>query len=585
MSLFQSILYLTGIGYDSSGFNRNGYDQYGFDAKGYDSDGYDKGGWSQDGINLYTVSFYDKQGYAKDGFNKDGYDRDGWNKNNIHKVTKTKYDLNGYDKSMHDKDGWCWTGIHKVTKTKIDLDGYTKDGFPPLPVYYRQGLDRKKQADEWNRAYDCGFNRNGWNRDGWNKEGINKHTGENTDKNGHSNSYDADGWSEGGWNRLYGVHKDTACRFDKNGCTKDGFCNPAVVNVQKNGKKEYDLAIRIIHYDHDYQKVGELSRLTELAAKEGHAQAQYLLGLLFELGKFVPLDKRTGERGILVTLAPLPQAMYFDPSPSSLTTAEDGEPPNYKKAIIWYILAAKQGHTTAGLRLKNLDSSVDITNDGLQLSETQKKIKEYIENRGIDKLIHFTQYKNIESILKHGLMTRSNLDSLSIKYYFNDRMRLDNRENSISLSISYPNHIMLWKYSRDEHCVILVLEPSILWEYDCAFCGCNAATRIIKKTPIDSLRGLDALKYMFETDEEEEELRKSERIKSCDPTDEQAEVLVFDDIPIDKVIGIHFTPKNNKYRSEYSDFIKNIAETSEFKNTGIKVMLDKYFFDYGRGSV
>ncbi len=217
-----------------------------------------------------------------------------------------------------------------------------------------------------------------------------------------------------------------------------------------------------------------------------------------------------------------------------------------------------------------------------KLSKTQKKIKEYIESRGIDKLIHFTQYKNIESILKHGLMTRSNLDNLSMKYYFNDRMRLDNRENSISLSISYPNHIMLWKYSRDEHYVILALEPSILWEYDCLFCGFNAATQTINKTPIDTLRGLDALKYMFETDKEEEEFRKSERIRSCDPTQEQAEVLVLDDIPIDRIIEIHFNPKNNKYRSEYSDFIENLAETSEFKNTGIKVIRDKYFFDYGR---
>ena len=203
-----------------------------------------------------------------------------------------------------------------------------------------------------------------------------------------------------------------------------------------------------------------------------------------------------------------------------------------------------------------------------KLSKKQQEIKEYVENRGIDKLVHFTQYKNIESILRHGLKTRSDLDKLNMKYYFNDRMRLDKRENSISLSITYPNSQMLWKYSQNEHCIILTLDPSILWEYDCAFCYTNAATTDITEAPLEILMSIGALKLMFKGGHINRELGS---IRKDQPTDIQAEVLVLNNIPINKIREIYLSPDNKNYELEITNFVKN---------TGIKIKINERFFQW-----
>ncbi len=203
-----------------------------------------------------------------------------------------------------------------------------------------------------------------------------------------------------------------------------------------------------------------------------------------------------------------------------------------------------------------------------KLSKKQQEIKEYVENRGIDKLVHFTQYKNIESILRHGLKTRSDLDKLNMKYYFNDRMRLDKRENSISLSITYPNSQMLWKYSQNEHCIILTLDPSILWEYDCAFCYTNAATTDITEAPLEILMSIGALKLMFKGGHINRELGS---IRKDQPTDIQAEVLVLNNIPINKIKEIYLSPDNKNYELEIANFVKN---------TGIKIKINERFFQW-----
>ena len=221
-----------------------------------------------------------------------------------------------------------------------------------------------------------------------------------------------------------------------------------------------------------------------------------------------------------------------------------------------------------------------------ELSKSQKEIKKYVEGRKIKTLTHFTQYKNIENILAYGLKTRSNLDELGMEYCFNDGMRLDNRENSISLSISYPNYVMLWKYSQKKHCVVLALDPSILWEYDCAFCDVNAAAKKIRDTPLEDLRGVNALNRMFDNPENSDEkgYRKGHAIMECDPTDEQAEVLVLNGIPVDKIVEIHFNPKNNDRKREFDFFNKSVTKTIEFKKSNIKIKLDKYFFQYRRNN-
>lgn len=147
-------------------------------------------------------------------------------------------------------------------------------------------------------------------------------------------------------------------------------------------------------------------------------------------------------------------------------------------------------------------------------------------------LLHFTRASNLPSIMQHGLLPIAEAERRGIEPEINDNLRLDGRLDGTSVSIGFPNCKMLYKYMTDDeaiHWSILVLEPSILWEKDCAFCKHNAADRRISGQPLPDLKTPAALASMFE-EIDGYKSRSDQRLKSYDPTDEQAEVLVFDAI-------------------------------------------------------
>jgi TPR repeat protein len=174
-----------------------------------------------------------------------------------------------------------------------------------------------------------------------------------------------------------------------------------------------------LHFRH-YGFGGKLSRLTMQSAKQGYVKAQYLLGLLYEGGKYVPEDHpSTNER----VFGPIAQKIpdNFEPSPGSLFMMGDGIPPNYQKAIEWYLLAAKQGHETAKLRLKNLDDSINIDQDTSSWLEEVPPWDEYeippwiqggintdveasFKEYGITSIWHMTHKDNINEILTSGIL-------------------------------------------------------------------------------------------------------------------------------------------------------------------------------------
>ena len=141
-------------------------------------------------------------------------------------------------------------------------------------------------------------------------------------------------------------------------------------------------------------------------------------------------------------------------------------------------------------------------------------------------------------------------------------MRLDGHIDTISLSISFPNYKMFYKYrmtTSTRGWVVIALSPSILWEYECAFCKYNAADSRISKLPKDYLNSIKSLKEMFAENNEDKGVRTANRLKEFDPTDPQAEVLVFSNIPIEKIISINFYDK--KLQSEFSEKHPNILST------------------------
>ncbi|WP_323886387.1 DarT ssDNA thymidine ADP-ribosyltransferase family protein [Aeromonas allosaccharophila] len=189
-------------------------------------------------------------------------------------------------------------------------------------------------------------------------------------------------------------------------------------------------------------------------------------------------------------------------------------------------------------------------------NSNQDKTKQDIESIATDLeipfLLHFTQATNLASILHHGIYSRGKAQDVGITSNINDNLRLDNRLNGTSLSIAYPNAKMFYKYRLENpntDWIVLAIAPSVLWEKDCVFCKKNAATKLIRGMPNSQLKTSQAFQSMFDDDVgiHNESSRVKQNLYPCDPTDVQAEILVFDIIEPQYINAIIFE-KSNVYK-------------------------------------
>ena len=72
----------------------------------------------------------------------------------------------------------------------------------------------------------------------------------------------------------------------------------------------------------------------------------------------------------------------------------------------------------------------------------ESSIKEVLEKRNITKLIHVTNKKNLDSILKYGILSLIDLEKDNIDYEFNDSLRLENRRDAVCLSVTEHNYFL-----------------------------------------------------------------------------------------------------------------------------------------------
>lgn len=145
-------------------------------------------------------------------------------------------------------------------------------------------------------------------------------------------------------------------------------------------------------------------------------------------------------------------------------------------------------------------------------------------------LTHFTRAQNLPTIMQHGIYPLSRVAEIGVGPEINDGIRLDGHRDGTSLSIAFPNSRMFYKYRKENPEVewaVLGIQPSVLWTKDCAFCRHNAADARISCKPLAQLKSLEAFIGVYE-EIEGIQTRQEQRLKPCDPTDVQAEVLVFD---------------------------------------------------------
>ncbi|WP_373700856.1 DarT ssDNA thymidine ADP-ribosyltransferase family protein [Neisseria dentiae] len=200
-------------------------------------------------------------------------------------------------------------------------------------------------------------------------------------------------------------------------------------------------------------------------------------------------------------------------------------------------------------------------------------IGDILHERNIRYLCHFTRLENLESILKHGLYPRTQIFNQdlnpdvrsNIQGIFNDTVRADNKMNAICLSISFPNSKMFYKLrceQGDTQWAVIVLNAQVLLDKDCAFYPTNAANNCVRHLPIENFQGDNALNALFnEADEERQPLLPK------DPTDVQAEVLVFEQIEPSYIVGCVFN--SDDLRDKYSNKFSNYQFESTWRKWGV----------------
>ena len=164
-------------------------------------------------------------------------------------------------------------------------------------------------------------------------------------------------------------------------------------------------------------------------------------------------------------------------------------------------------------------------------------IQEFVAERGIKLLMHFTRAKNLDSILARGLVPRNTL-ALEGFEGFNDQYRIDGTD-AVCLSIDFPNYKMFYGIQRDhpgETWVILCIHPQVLWDLDCAFCTANAASNGVTAIPLDQRKTLASMQAMYA--DWPGKARSELNLPNNYPTNPQAEVLALQGVPRRYIVAV-----------------------------------------------
>ena len=181
-------------------------------------------------------------------------------------------------------------------------------------------------------------------------------------------------------------------------------------------------------------------------------------------------------------------------------------------------------------------------------------MKKILEEKQIEWLVHFTRAENLHNIFHHGLLPKSELIEEFINVVDNDKSRYDNCENAICTTIEFPNYRMFYPLridpeNKDTKWVVFLLKAKVIYDLDCAFCSTNAGNREMFNMSIEERKGKNAfLKLFYELPNGP--TRKDLNLDDWFPTDPQAEVLVFDKIPLEYIHSVFFeNPSDlNKYK-------------------------------------
>jgi hypothetical protein len=194
---------------------------------------------------------------------------------------------------------------------------------------------------------------------------------------------------------------------------------------------------------------------------------------------------------------------------------------------------------------------------------TRNPVRDYVGNRKIRDLYHFTPSINLSGILEKGILPRSELSSAHSETspMYNDLERWDHCLDASCCSIGFPNYKTFSVFkgrNPDISWVVIALEPAILWSKTCLYNKTNAANKICSSVSRKERSSIGALKEMFKdgvhssnsNPEDAEGLRRLLGLSDWMTTDPQAEVLVVGQIPVSLIKYVAFENNYSKAKIE-----------------------------------
>lgn len=198
----------------------------------------------------------------------------------------------------------------------------------------------------------------------------------------------------------------------------------------------------------------------------------------------------------------------------------------------------------------------------MELKPNYIEFQNEIEQRGIEHLIHFTPAINLLSIfeqdklLSRALLEQFDIDQTDIFDYveFIDEIRFDDK-SFINLSIQHPNSFLFNRFrqktAEESHILwcVLKIDKKYIYQKDTLFSITNAANSHNKRNvgvtgDIAKFRMLFANSLQIVTSYNSRTISRN-NLPTKYPTDEQAEVLVKNEILVSDILQVCFKDEND----------------------------------------